>query len=264
MIGRRELPPAFRAWNKSWGAPYGHRARRLVRGRLLDTRLASLVGPFGFQAWNNETRYFEYPWAYHATPLQPGLAAVEIGGGLSGFQFTLARAGLRVLDVDPGDEASGGWPLDQARLRRLNRVFHTAVQLFPGYLEDAPIADQSIDRVFCISTIEHLPPDQVPSLMASVHRILRPGGFAILTVDLFLDLAPFTGRQRNICGTNIDVFQLVKSSGLKLVQGDQRELNGFPSFHPDWVLANLACYQYGTLYPALAQALVLHRELGCG
>ena len=50
-------------------------------------------GPFAFQE-NNDTRRFEYPWAYFATSLRPGFA-LEIGGGLSGFQSCCRRQASR-------------------------------------------------------------------------------------------------------------------------------------------------------------------------
>ena len=180
------------------------------------------AGPFAFQP-NSSTRVFEYPWAFHAAEVKPGSRVVEIGGSLSGFQFVLARSGAQVINVDPGEAASGvGWPVDDESLGRLNRAFKTRVELINSTLQEARLENESADVVYSISTIEHIPPDELPSLMQEVQRILRPGGAAVLTVDLFLDLDPFASDVTNEFGTNVSVHELVQQSGLKLVAGNPK------------------------------------------
>src|SRR6267378_5483082 len=115
MIARRGISPLHRQWNSTWGAPFGRRGFRLSRrnarvARLLDhtmfAAIPSLRGPFGFQG-NNTIRMIEYPWAFHVTPIRPGLKVMDLGGGLSGFQFVLDRCGCEVINVDPGMDARG-------------------------------------------------------------------------------------------------------------------------------------------------------------
>ena len=262
MLARRPLPPEFARWNRKWGAPFGSRSGRLLKSRIpsIATTNPRLVGLFGIQA-NNDTRYYEFPWAYHAVPLSPGMTALEIGGGLSGFQFVLAKQGLRVVNVDPGLDASGvGWRCDPASMARLNRAFHTDVVLHNTTLQNADLADDSIDVAFSISAIEHIPEQELPSLMREVNRVLKPGGKAVLTVDLFLDLAPFTPRLVNDYGCNIDVRRLVEWSGLRLEVGREDELFGFTTFDAREVQAQLSELYYGRRYPACAQLLVLAKD----
>jgi SAM-dependent methyltransferase len=261
MLARREVPPEFEAWNRKWGAPYGHgfgRAIKSVRPSIVR-RLPQLAGPFGLQA-NNQTRFVEYPWAFHAVPLRPGMTAVEIGGGLSGFQFVLARTGLHVINVDPGKDATGvGWRCDHTSIDRLNRSFRTRVMLESSTLEAAALPTASADVMFSISAIEHIPECELPSLMAEVARVLKPGGSVVLTVDLFLNLAPFSDQVENVWGRNVDVRALVESSGLDRTFGDESELNGYPSFNARAVLGKLGELYYGE-YPACAQLLVLGKK----
>ncbi len=97
MIGRRKLPAEFVAWNKQWRAPHGGTLCHIVkrnRPRLLAPRL---FGAFAFQPGNSDTRTFEYPWAYFASELEPGMRAVDLGGSLAGFQFR-ARCRRRARD----------------------------------------------------------------------------------------------------------------------------------------------------------------------
>lgn len=257
MIGRRELPEHFEQWNRRWGAPYGMRARHLLRRQALRFQFPRLVGPFGFQPDNSVTRRFEYPWAFHAVGLSPGMRAVELGGSLAGLQFVVATAGVKVVNVDPGEQAAVGWPVNQESVHRLNRAFGTDVELRNCFLEEASLESESFDVVYSISTIEHIPIELLPSILAEVRRILVPGGRCVLTVDLFLDLEPFSYETSNVTGANVNIRWLVEQSGLKLEQGDRSELYGFPEFDPKRVMGNLFSYEYGNFYPSLAQALVL-------
>ena len=128
-LARRDMPQAYVDWNRRWSAPLGSAwTRHLGRRWWTWPIAASLVGPFAFQL-NNDTRRVEYPWAYDALALAPRLRVLEVGGGLSGFQFVLSRCGCRVTNVDPADETTADWPLDRRTLGLLNRRFGTAVML---------------------------------------------------------------------------------------------------------------------------------------
>jgi hypothetical protein len=101
VIAPRTIPPQYLAWNRKWGAPYGHRTfvRRALRaipivGRALRNS-PRVLGPFGFQP-NNDTRHFEYPWAVDVADLRAGQRALDIGGSVAGLQFVLDRMGLEV------------------------------------------------------------------------------------------------------------------------------------------------------------------------
>lgn len=260
MIGRRDLPEHYLDWNARWGAPFGRVWHHLIPpGWLMSPPMALLAGPFAFQPGNNGIRRFEYPWAYHAVPIRKGSVVVDLGGSHAGFQFTLSRAGARVVNVDPGEEAAVGWKVSPATIGRLNRVFGTDVELRQCFLHEAGFADDSVDTVYSISTLEHVPRPDAHATMREIARILRPGGAAVLTIDLFLDLEPFTDRTENQVGINLDVRQLVEDSGMEMEQGDPDELYGFPGFDPKAVLSQLSSYQTG-MEPALAQAVVLRKR----
>ncbi len=214
---------------------------------------------FAFQG-NNATRVFEYPWAFHATPLEPGMKAVDIGGSLAGFQFVLARNGVQVINVDPGEMATGlGWQVGESALARLNKAFGTNVELRPCFLQDAGLPATSFDRVFSISTIEHIPQSELPGLLDEIRRVLVPGGCFVATVDLFLDLAPFTNKTSNQFGTNVDIRWLADESRMTLISGSPAELYGFPEFDAARIAARASEFCRGES-TALAQAFVLQKE----
>ena len=172
MLAPRELPPEFLAWNHKYGAPSGHTDIPRWKRKLMSTEaIAKLRGPFAIQK-NNSIRRFEYPWAFQAAELKSGLRVLELGGGLSGFQFALALNGCSVLNVDPGSE-SMGWPCNQESMRKLNERFGTRVELQNSTIEKAALPAASFDRAYSISVIEHLPEAAVSQAMESHSPMLE-------------------------------------------------------------------------------------------
>lgn len=199
------------------------------------------IGPFGFQE-NSSTRAYEYPWCFYAAPIVPGLSAIEIGAGLSGFQFALSRAGADVVSVDPviNPNSAVDWSFPEEEFDRLNRALRTNVRFIRSTLQEAALPAASVDRVYCISAMEHIPIEELPSLLAEIRRILKPGRYLVLTVDLFLDCFPFTSQDRNQWGTNIPLAKLAEEAGFTLAQGNREEIYGFPEFRTDTVLRRIS------------------------
>ncbi len=260
LLATLHLPDAYHDWNRRWLAPQGADGRTyLPPTTRLRRRAARALGPFVWQP-NSSTRAFEYPWAFLTAQPRPGQRLLEIGGALSGLQFVLARTGATVVNVDPlvpygGEDSYGADPLSLHRW--LNEVHGTDVVLLATTVEEAALPPASFDTVFCISTIEHLRPEAVETILREATRALRPGGRFLLTVDLFLNLVPFTRRRTNEWGENVSVRWLVEASGLDLVAGDRAELFGYDEFDPERILSSLERYAVGTGYPQLAQTIVL-------
>jgi len=262
MLAPRAIPAPFKEWNSRWGAPNGlvgpPVVRRFLRRPSVKWRFPRVAGPFGFQA-NNETRRFEYPWAFSSRPVGAGVRCLDIGGSLAGFQFVLAKSGAKVTNVDPGEAAGGrGWPVDQSSVGHLNRAFGTDVELVNATLQAAQLPSNSIDIAYSISTIEHIPLAELPSLMQEITRVLKPGGAFVATIDLFLNLEPFSTRESNHFGINVRPRSLIDWSGLTLAVGEPAELLGFDEFDPRAILGGLENYLLGS-YPALAQCMVLEK-----
>jgi SAM-dependent methyltransferase len=266
MLAPRQIPPVFSAWNAKWHAPSGRRTpNALPSWQRLNRFEAWRRGLFGFQP-NNSTRAVEYPWAFYIAPVVPRLRVVELGGALSGFQFVLARSGADVTNVDPFlDYGDGPYRMDPAAIHaNLNKCFSTNVKLRPTSLMAAHLPSESFDRIYCISTIEHLGDEEIKNTVREVARLLDDGGLFILTVDLFLNVLPFTPRARNEFGRNISLRDLIAESSLSIVYGVEDQLFGFDAFHPSDVLANLERYLIGDPYPALTQLLVLQKGMNRG
>jgi len=234
MIGRRKLPQEFVQWNKHWSAPHG---RSFPIARFNSWRCAQRYrGPFAHQT-NSKTRKFEYPWAFHTIEdIGRNLDIIDIGGALSGLQFVLAAAGHRVVNVDPGARDDTFWGFTPKSHAFLSRVFRAPVRLFPMTLAEASLPDNSADVVMSISVLEHLELPEVIRTAQSIRRVLRPNGKVVLTIDLFLNLLPFTDQEEGKWGRNVNVREFLEVAGLELVSGNKSELFGFDEFRPDAIL----------------------------
>jgi hypothetical protein len=262
MLALAGLPVRYQQWNNRHGAPYG---RPIPKTRMWgyfqpSKSVEQLRGPFSIQP-NNTTREFEYPWAFESAQLKPGMQVAELGGGLSGFQFLLNRRGCHVVNVDPGMEANGrGWPCDHVSIEKLNHIFGTKVELRNCTIQNAKLGENTMDRVFSISVIEHLTDPDIIEAMRYAHNCLKLGGLFILTVDLFLNLDPFCSRQSNEFGKNTNIRWLSELDNWELLVGNQNELFGFPSFSADGILSNLEKYFIGRDYPVMVQCVVLKKR----
>jgi SAM-dependent methyltransferase len=262
MLAPRKLPEEYVRWNKEHHAPYGRdvRGERFIRMLLPQKISAKILGPFSVQP-NNDTRRFEYPWAIEVAKIVPGTSAIDLGGGLAGFQFELALLGADVTNVDPGTEAKGvGWPCTPESMELLNSAFGTSVKLVNKTLPEANLASDSYDRVFSISVLEHLREEDFDATIKEVKRVLKVGGLFVLTTDLFLDLAPFTSRVSNEWGINFPVGKLLSDPAFEVVVGDPELVYGSPEFNADKVQSDLFKYMVGGFYPTLAQCLVLKKR----
>lgn len=256
MLARRKLPDQYATWNRVWGAPYGRRwpsAGTPLQKLDNFSAVQRIRGPFAFQD-NSSTRAYEFPWAYHqVTDLGPS-RIVEIGGALSGLQFVLAKDGHEVHNVDPFfDYGSGNYDVDPvAEHASLNRAFGTNVILHKSTLPEADL-DGQFSAVICVSTLEHLPPESIEATLSTVKKLMAPGGRVILTLDLFLNLAPFCDRTTNVWGSNSSVAWIEDLLGYEMIAGERAELYGYEEFSTEDILSRLDEFAFNVGYPQMAQ-----------
>lgn len=140
--------------------------------------------PWPKDALHAPTRLWEYPFAFHhlKTIIDNGsrgrLTAVDFGSGATFFPFSVARLGYDVLAVD-------GDPRATESLAVAKRTLDTNPGTVKTILSDAretTIPSESVDAVYCISVLEHIP--DFTLVLKEIYRILAPTGFLILTVDV--------------------------------------------------------------------------------
>ena len=116
--------------------------------------------------------------------------------------------------------------------------------------------------ILCISTIEHLSPEDVEATLVAAKELLAPGGLLVLTVDLFFNLEPFCSRTSNVWGTNASIALMDEILGFEMVSGNQEELYGYPQFSTDNVLNQLEIFAIGVHYPQMAQLVTFRAPSG--
>ena len=140
---------------------------------------------FGFFT-AHDSRYFEYPCVVQALRAlgARGALAVEIGAGLSPIPLLLAEAGLRVKTCNSGTivhnvaEHPSEWGF--FNYSRLSKNIESFNRDFSG-LE---LAEDSVDIIYSISVIEHMPATVRRDAIETSGRALRRDGKLVLTLDL--------------------------------------------------------------------------------
>ena len=260
MLAPRDLPPGYAEWNRRHRAPSGRSLNRITYRLGFARPTRASVAYRGLFAWqpNNSSRAYEYPWvSEQVSRLGDELTIVDVGGGLAGLQFVLAKDGHRVINVDPGLQAEGvGFDLEAHSHAQLSQWLGAPVALISSPMQRAGLAPKSIDVALSVSTIEHLTPSDLTGLAKTLPTVLKPTGRAIFTIDLFLDLHPFTTQRENRWGVNIDVAELLREARLELVGGDSSQLYGFPAFDVDAIARSLPELLIGQGWPTLTQLVV--------
>jgi SAM-dependent methyltransferase len=112
--------------------------------------------------------------AYRSTPL-----IADIGSGVTFFPFAVAQSRYDVVCADIDAECMKDVAAAVAHISaRPGRVDSRLIS-DPSHL---PFADREADIVYSISVLEHIAKPECA--IGEIHRILKPGGVLILTVDL--------------------------------------------------------------------------------
>lgn len=92
-----------------------------------------------------------------------------------------APAGARVLDAGCGEGLLVEEYASRLAIEGLDPNY-VAPHVRQGSLTALPYADASFDRVLCLDVLEHLSFEDQPRALAEIHRVLRPGGEALVSV----------------------------------------------------------------------------------
>lgn len=103
----------------------------------------------------------------------PGAGVLEVGSGPGLVTAHLHDLGVRVrgLDLSPG-------MVDLARRE------HPAIDFAVGDMAELDVADAALDGLVAWYSIIHVPPPELPAVLAEFHRVLRPGGHLLLAFQV--------------------------------------------------------------------------------
>jgi SAM-dependent methyltransferase len=129
-------------------------------------------------------RFWEYGRALkmfrnHFNGETHGKTCLDIGGGHSPLGLCLALLGGMVTVTDPEMDFDFG--------RKVESMSHTAGK---GLVNHVKISLEEIappfvyDAVFCVSVLEHLPKHEERWAWRKLAKLVKPGGFLYITVDL--------------------------------------------------------------------------------
>ena len=110
----------------------------------------------------------------HIIAPQPNEFIVDVGCGVGGLAFHLARAGARVFGLDPNRESL-------ANGQRLIARLGVRVPLSVGVCQSLPLGTASTDKIVCANVFEHLPEKE--AALREFWRVLKPGGRAFIYTD---------------------------------------------------------------------------------
>jgi SAM-dependent methyltransferase len=110
-------------------------------------------------------------YAFHLLGDARGKRVLDLGCGHGENVVLLVERGANVVGIDLSPEL-----VQLAERRMVAAGGHAELQVGSAYETGLP--DESVDVVFCIALIHHL---EIPKVRAEMHRVLRKGGYIILS-----------------------------------------------------------------------------------
>jgi 2-polyprenyl-3-methyl-5-hydroxy-6-metoxy-1,4-benzoquinol methylase len=173
----------------------------------------------------------------------PGLSALEYGPGSGIYLPVLARnfAAVTAADVEHA-YLSAIQPLS---------VKLQGLRLVEDDIQDSHFADDSFGLILCSEVLEHVP-DPERSLK-TLHRILRPGGIAIVTTPQRYSLMELSCKVAFLPGVVHVVRQIYREPVLPLGHISLRSCSAFTSAILDSGLEIVEHEKFGLYIPVLAE-----------
>jgi len=110
-------------------------------------------------------------WFNSVIPVE-GKTLLDAGCGLGHFMYAFSKLGAVCSGID-----ASSFCFDFVRT-------HCEIPVYQSRLEDASmISPDSIDILFCSSTLEHILQEHIPRVLLNFLRMTRPGGIIFLEID---------------------------------------------------------------------------------
>ncbi|OIP11224.1 MAG: hypothetical protein AUJ96_02715 [Armatimonadetes bacterium CG2_30_66_41] len=174
---------------------------------------AGLRGRGAFRDW-------EYPHTLLVLDLRPGMRCLSIGA---------SNCLLSVLLAGRYPEHFVGIDIEPDYARWIEDSGATAFQVMDATA--MTFLDETFDRVFSVSVLEHIQDDGDTRAAQEIARVLKPGGRAVLTFEwgpLFVPWCAFPVGGR-IYDTAAFMERIVEPSGLELAEPLEYPAEGVPA-----------------------------------
>ena len=132
------------------------------------------------------TRSVEYPWVVRRLEDFKPSSVIDVGAGVSIVPLHVSKSGASVVTVDYSRTVRSlatrpTWTewgfLNYAQL-------DPAIASYNMPLSEAPVQAGSMDALYCVSVIEHMPKKLRVEMLRSAAVVVRAGGRAFITLDL--------------------------------------------------------------------------------
>lgn len=163
-----------------------------------------------------------------------GRSLLDMGSGVAGYSVEFAQQGARVLSLDLVQPA--------INFHKLSRIRASA--------EAVPIADNSVDMVFCASLIEHVAYPAV--VLTESYRVLRPGGFAYFSFPPFYspmgghEYAPFHYLGERVALKLIRHHRVLPEWVIKMHMATEQP-QSFAKLYKGWGLYRMTIWKFRSL-----------------
>jgi ubiquinone/menaquinone biosynthesis C-methylase UbiE len=102
--------------------------------------------------------------------LPPGASILDLGSGTGHFADFMQKKGFKVTGLDPSE----------GMLEFAKKNFPD-VPFIKGVASELPFPDNTFDYILCIEVLRYLHPDDVAASYHEINRVLKPGGFFLVT-----------------------------------------------------------------------------------
>lgn len=186
-----ENTKGFKPWRLDWT---GEHIQRFWAWRSSDPSLA-------YRYFSNQVGDSILEQASQHIPLNG--TVVDLGAGPGYLVEKLLRRGVDTLALDSSAESIASLT---KRLEGQRHFLGARV----GTLESMPVEDGLADILFLIETIEHLGDGILDSILSEIYRILKPGGYVVITTPNEENLKNYETMCPN-CGCQFHTVQHMRS-----------------------------------------------------